>query len=172
MINRFFSYCYLNIYAAFFTLGILAFALYTEYYQGLNPCPLCVMQRIVFIALAFIFIVGTVYRAGNLGRKLLHGLGLLIALFGIALAARQIYLQHLPIGTTPSCGPGFNFIVQNLPLTDAIRLLLQGSGECALVNWQLLGLSMAEWSLLCFILLAVVNIFQMRGIHKQSGQLH
>lgn len=161
MSRRILSYRLLNAYAALFAIGVLAFALYTQYYGGLNPCPLCVMQRIVFIALACIFIVGTVYNAGNFGRKLLHGLGLIIALFGIALAARHIYLQHLPIGTAPSCGPGFNFIVQNLPFNQALRLLLLGSGECALINWHLLGLTMPEWSLLCFILLAGVNIVQL-----------
>lgn len=157
---RFFTYRLINLYAAMLTLGLVGFALYTQYYQGVEPCPLCIMQRLVFIALAIVFIGGSLYQASNLERKILHGFGFLIAILGIALATRHIYLQHMPLGTAPSCGPGFNFIVQNLPFSDALHLLLLGSGDCALVNWQLLGLTMPEWSLLCFLLLAGVNMLQ------------
>lgn len=162
MATRLLSYRCLNIYAAFFTIAIVLYAMYTQIYGGLKPCPLCIMQRLVFMVLALFFIGGSLFVLGKLGRKIYHSIALIIAVFGIGVAIRHVYLQHLPAGSAPACGPGFNFIVQNLPFTAAVRSIFLGSGECAVVNWHLLGLTMPEWSLLCFVLLAVVNVVQIR----------
>jgi disulfide bond formation protein DsbB len=85
-------------------------------------------------------------------------LAALLSAGGIAAAGRQVWLQHLPPDQVPMCGPGLNYLVEAMPLADVIRKVLTGSGECARVDWTLLGASMAEWSLLCFVLLAIWSL--------------
>ncbi len=160
MLSRYLTYRALNIYASIFIIVILTFAIYTQLYQGQLPCPLCIMQRITFILLAVLFIIGSIFVPRNLIRRTFQGLIFLVALLGIAIATRHVYLQHLPVSSATSCSPSFNFILENLPPNEAIRLLLMGSSDCATVSWHLFGLTMPEWSLLCFLLLAIVSIIQ------------
>ncbi|MDG6349099.1 disulfide bond formation protein B, partial [Luteimonas sp. 8-5] len=88
------------------------------------------------------------------GRRAWGALGLLAAAAGIGVAGRHVWLQHLPADQVPMCGPGLDFLTEAMPLTSVIRTVLTGSGECANVDWTFLGLSMPEWSLLWFVLLA------------------
>src|SRR3546814_13229203 len=104
---------------------------------------------------------------GSTGRRLYGVLALVPALAGIAIAARRVWLAHLPADQVPACGPPLSFMMEVNPLTDVIRQVLTGSGECATVDWTLLGLSMPAWSLLRFVLLALLVLtaaFQRRLI--------
>lgn len=135
--------------------ALIAFALYTQLYGGLEPCPLCIFQRIAFAALAAVFLVGGLHAPeGRGGRRAYGGLGLLAAGVGIAISGRHVWLQHLPPDQVPACGPGLDYMLEAMPLAGVIRKVLTGSGECANVDWSFLGLSMPAWSLVWFLLLA------------------
>ena len=138
--------------------GLIAFAYHTQYrdVNPLDPCPLCIFQRIAFAALAAVFLLGGLHGPkGSGGRRAYGVLGLIAAAIGIGIAGRHVWLTHLPADQVPSCGPPLNFMMEANPLTDVIRKVLTGSGECAKVDWTFLGLSMPAWSLLCFIALAL-----------------
>jgi disulfide bond formation protein DsbB len=129
---------------------LLGFGYYLQYVQGLDPCPLCQVQR------AFYYVVGLAFLAGALHGRFLPAYSSLAALFtlgGIGTAGRQVWLQHLPADKVPQCGPDLDFMLKNLPLSRTLEKLFTGTGECAVVDWSFLGLSIAEWSLAWFAVL-------------------
>ena len=134
--------------------GLLGFAYYLQYYEYQDPCPLCILQRIAFMALAAIFLVAAVHGPGRTGAIVYGGLLSTAAGVGTALAARHVWLQNLPKDRIPECGPGLEYMLKKLPLTQALEKILAGSGECAEVGWTFLGLSIASWSLVWFVLFA------------------
>jgi len=123
----------------------MGFALYAQYVLMLDPCPLCVFQRIATIFLGIVFLVAASHNPGRLGAGVYAALVLVMAGGGVAVASWHVYLQSLPADKVPSCGPGFEYIMGNFALFDALSLIFQGSGECAEVVWRLLGLSMPTW---------------------------
>jgi disulfide bond formation protein DsbB len=134
--------------------ALLAFALYTEKYLGLVPCPLCIFQRIGFIALGVVFLLAGLFAPrGAGGRRAWGVLALLVVAAGLYVAGRHVWIQHLPADQVPMCGPTLDFLLEAFPLTSVIRTVLTGSGECARVAWTFLGMSMPEWSLVWFVLL-------------------
>ena len=137
--------------------ALLASALYLQWAQHLEPCPLCILQRIAFVMLAVLFLMG-VFLKHKIGLFIQQALVLLASGTGITIAARQVWLQHLPPDQVPACGPSFDYIVHTFPLSKAIQLLFQGSADCAVVQWQWLGLTMPEWSLGFFVLLALLAL--------------
>ena len=125
--------------------GMMSFALYAQYVLLLDPCPLCVFQRIATIMLGAVFLIAALHNPGAIGSRVYAGLGFLTAGFGVGVASWHVYLQNLPKDKVPSCGPGFDYIMENFALFDAFSLIFKGSGECADVVWRLLGLSMPTW---------------------------
>jgi len=132
---------------AFACAGLLGFGYFLQFGKGLDPCPLCLVQRGFFYAVMTVFIVAAIHGRGALAYG---GLAALFAAGGLATAARQVWLQHLPPERVPACGPDLFFMLDNFPLSHVLRTLLQGTGECAKVDWTFLGLSIAEWSALWF----------------------
>jgi protein dithiol:quinone oxidoreductase len=136
-------------------VALLGFALYMERFGGLRPCPLCTFQRAAFILLGLVFLVAGLHAPRSAGGRRGYGvLGLVAASVGIAIAGRHVWLTYLPPDQIPACGPDLAYMMDAFPLGDVMRKVLTGSGECAKVDWTLLGMSMPEWSLLCFIVLA------------------
>lgn len=136
-------------------VGLLGFALYTQYFGGLNPCPLCTFQRAAFIALALMFLLGGLLAPRGAGGRATWGvLALIAAGVGIGIAGRHVWLTHLPPDQVPSCGPDLAYMMNAFPLGDVVKKVLTGSGECAKVDWTFLGMSMPAWSLLWFVVLA------------------
>jgi protein dithiol:quinone oxidoreductase len=125
--------------------GLLGFALYAQHGLGLEPCPLCVFQRVAVLMLGFVFLAAYAHNPGRKGARIYGGLAALAAGAGIGFAARQLWLQSLPADQVPACGPGLDFIMDVFPLWEAIGMVLKGSGDCAKVEWVFLGLSMAGW---------------------------
>jgi disulfide bond formation protein DsbB len=160
LLPKLLGYRAVNGFSFLFICVILAIAGYAQIHYQLEPCPLCVMQRILLAILGLLFIFGFLYVGGKRSRQILHSIIFIFALLGIAIASRHIYLQHLPPELAPSCGPGLNFIVKNLSPGEALRMILMGSGECSKIEWHFLGLTIPEWSLICFILLSVAAIIQ------------
>jgi disulfide bond formation protein DsbB len=142
--------------------GLLAFALYAEYGLGMVPCPLCVFQRIAFLSMGLFFLLGGLHAPGGRnGRWTYTGLVLLSALGGLITAGRHLWLQTLPPDQVPSCGPGIGYLFDAFPLGKMLKLVFTGSGECAKVE-PILGLPMPAWSLLWFVLLAVLTVVATR----------
>lgn len=135
--------------------GLVGFAVKSQDWWGLTPCPLCIFQRIAYAGTAVFFLIGGLHAPkGRMGRRIYGLLALIPAGIGIGIAARHVWLTHLPKDQVPECGPPLQFMMEVNPLTDVVRKVLTGSGECANVDWTFLGLSMPAWSLLWFVLLA------------------
>jgi disulfide bond formation protein DsbB len=134
--------------------GLIGFALYLQYVKGTDPCPLCMLQRIGFIGIGAVCTIAAIHRPGRIG-TVIYGAALMVfATAGGAVAARQVWLQSLPKNMVPECGPGLDYILDRFPLSKAIDMIVRGSGECAEKGWTWLGLSIAGWSLVWFVLFA------------------
>ena len=138
--------------------GMMAYALYAQHGLGLEPCPLCILQRIAVIALGVIFLVAALHPAGPTGRRIYAVLLALVALAGSGVAGRHVWLTLLPPERVPACGPGLDFMLESFPLRDTLAMVLAGSGECATVTWRLLGLSMPEWNLIALSCLGAFGV--------------
>ena len=126
--------------------------------MGLDPCPLCIVQRILVMALGGIMLLAAIHNPRHLGRRVYGGLITVVAVLGIGVAGRHVWLQNLPPDQVPACGPGLEYLLQTFPLMDALKLVFQGSGECAEVQWTFLGLSIPGWTLVVFTGLAVFGL--------------
>ncbi|CAG0957838.1 Disulfide bond formation protein B [Burkholderiales bacterium] len=138
--------------------ALLAWAFWLEHIEGLDPCPLCMFQRVAFAAIGLIFLVGTFHNPGRIGSWIYALLLVAVAGVGAALAARQVWLQSLPANEVPACGMGLSYMLESMPFLDVITRVLEGSGECADKGWVFLGLSIAGWTLAFFVAIAVAGI--------------
>lgn len=150
----------------FFGLALLAvaamlFAAWLEHGVGLNPCPLCITQRVFVVAGGVIALLAALHGAGALGRRIYAGLGVLIALGGGAVSARHVWLQSLPEDQVPACGPSLEYMLETLPFRDTLSMVLMGDGNCADVHWTFLGMSIPLQTLLLFAAIALVNLWQL-----------
>jgi protein dithiol:quinone oxidoreductase len=132
--------------------GLLGYAYYAQFHLGLEPCPLCIFQRVAMIVLFVVVLVAALHAPRGGGRRVYGALAALAALAGAAIAGRHVWLQHLPPDQVPSCGPGLDYLLDTFPLSETLRKVFTGSGECAEVHWRFAGLSMPEWTLACFAL--------------------
>jgi disulfide bond formation protein DsbB len=147
--------------------SLLGFGLYLQYIEQQDPCPLCIFQRVAFISLGVVFLLGAVHGPGRRGAMVYASLGGLAALTGAALAGRHVWLQHLPADKVPACGPGLSYMMDRYPVMRMLEKVLTGSGECAEAGWKFLGLTIAGWSLLWFILLGVFIVWL--GFRRRQG---
>lgn len=147
--------------------ALLGYALFAEYHLGLMPCPLCVFQRIAFIWMGVWFLVGGLHAPRFGGRWVYRVLVVLGAIAGIVIAARHLWLQSLPPDQVPSCGPGLNYMLDAFPLSQVLKLVFTGSGECAQINWTFLGLSMPFWTLVWYVLLGIWALLARRIAAKR-----
>ncbi len=134
-------------------VALMAYALYSEHILGLEPCPLCIFQRVAVIAVGVLFLVAAVHNPGGKGPVFYGVLTVVAALGGIGIAARHLWIQAQPPGTVAACGAGLDYMMDILPLREVIATVLTGSGECGTVNWQFLGLSMPGWVLIALVAL-------------------
>ncbi len=147
--------------------ALIATALYFQYAVGLEPCPLCILQRVAFMAVGIILALGFLHNPRGWGRRIYGALACITALLGVAVAARHVWLQSLPPGQVPECGPGLTFMLEAFPLQKALDLILRGSGECAEVQWTLLGLTMPGWSLVWLAGLVLLSLFIAMAPHRR-----
>ena len=150
----------LNLAAFLVCLGMMAFALYAEHKLFMDPCPLCVFQRISVIGIGIAFLLLAIHDPGpGWAKRIYLGFLGLATAGGIVVAGRHVWLQSLPPDKVPSCGPGLGYMLDNFPFADALKMVFTGSGECAEVDWSLLGLSMPAWVLICIVGLAGVGFW-------------
>ena len=136
--------------AALACAALLGFGYFLQYVRGLDPCPLCLVQRGFFYAVGLVCLIAALH---GRWRGFYGTLACVFALGGAATATRQVWLQHLPSDKVPACGPDLFFMLENFPLARTLEKLFYGRGECATVDWKFLGLSIAGWSLVWFVIL-------------------
>ncbi len=147
------------IYLAIFLAcaGLIGFALYLQHSLGLEPCPMCILQRYAFIVVGVIALAAAIHDPALLGRRIYSGLLAIMAATGGGVAIRHVYLEHNPPKIF-DCGADVGFMLESFPLTEALPMIFRGTGDCTKVPWRFLSLSIAEWSLICFVLLIVAAI--------------
>ena len=138
-------------------LLMLAFGLYLQHVVGLEPCPMCIVQRYALMLVALLAGIGAVLGSSGLALRIFSALILLFSGFGAFVAARQSYLQWYP-PEIASCGRDFYGMIETFPLQRAIPLIFKGSGDCTKIDWTFLGLSIANWSFVSFVVFAVVAL--------------
>ena len=144
-------------------VGLMAYALYAEHILGLAACPLCIFQRIAFIALGIVFLVAAAHGPAGAMARIYATLGAVAAGTGASIAGRHFYIQNLPADQVPACGPDLAYMLDVFPLSDVLIAMTQGTGDCAEVVWSFLGLSIPGWALLTFALIIVVALLQLRA---------
>jgi disulfide bond formation protein DsbB len=143
-----------------FCAALLLTAVYLQFATGLEPCPLCISQRIMVLAVSLVLLAAFLHDPGPKGVRLYAVGSGLTALAGASISARHVWLQHLPADQVPACGPGLEYMFNYFPLSDTLHALLTGTGDCAKVDWTLFGLSMPAWVLVCFLGLAAFSLAQ------------
>lgn len=144
--------------------SLMAFAFFLEYIKGLEPCPLCMSQRIVVITIGVLALIAAIHNPAKVGTKIYGVLLMLVAGIGAGLSSRQLWLQSLPADEIPACGPGLSYIVDNMeyfPMQEVLTMMLSGTGDCAEVQWVFLGLSIPGWTLVVFISIGLMGLFQL-----------
>lgn len=137
-------------------VGMLAFGMYLQHVVGLNPCPMCIVQRYALIGVAVIALAGSRLNRPT-GQAVFALLMTLKAGFGAFTAARQSWIQWYPPEVV-SCGRDFYGMVENFPLQRAIPMIFKGSGDCTKVDWTFLGGSIANWSFVAFTAFALTGL--------------
>lgn len=151
----------LNLLIFIATATIIGGALYMEHVMMLQPCGLCITQRVFVVSVGLVCLAAAIHNPGRSGRRnyALGGAGLCVA--GSYFAIRQLWLQSLPEDQVPACGPSFTYRMENFPFMDTLSFLLQGDGNCAEVHWRFLGIfSIPALALMGFIALFVLCLYQ------------
>lgn len=141
--------------------GLILFALYLQEQLALNPCPLCITQRACVIIVGVIALLASIHNPGKSGVRVYATLQILVAVTGAIVAARHVWIQNLPADQVPACGPGLQYMFDNFPFMEALALLFRGDGNCAVVDWTFLSLSIPAWVLVAFVGLLVINFWQL-----------
>lgn len=141
--------------------SLMAFALYLQHVLGEHPCPLCITQRLFVIAIGVLALAAAVHNPANTGRRVWSALTLLGAIGGGLVAARHVWIQHMPEDQVPACGPDLAYMFEAFPFQQAVKLLFMGDGNCAQIGWTLLGFSIPEWTLLAFAGFATASLIQL-----------
>ena len=140
--------------------SMLFAVLYLERTLYLDPCPLCILDRAVIMMLGVVFLIACIHGPRTVFTKVYGVIGILLSATGIGLASRHIWLQNLPKDQVPECGPDLYYMLDTLPLFDALRKTLTGSGSCADTSWTFLDLSIPEQTLILFVILLILSVIQ------------
>lgn len=139
-------------------VGLMSYALYQQHVVGLEACPLCILQRMAMMALGAVLLVAALHAPRGAGARVYGVLGALAALVGLGISGWHVRMQNLPPSEVPSCGPGFDYIVDAFGWFEGIAMIFTSSGECAEVNWTFLGLSMPAWVFIWFVALGALAL--------------
>jgi protein dithiol:quinone oxidoreductase len=134
---------------------LLAMGAYMQFIQELEPCPLCISQRLAILATGVVFLTAAIHNRHHTVYSLI---GAASALVGASISARHVWLQHLPPDQVPECSPGLEYVLEHFPLAETIKLMLTGTGECAEIDALFLGLSIPAWTLIAFLMLATFSL--------------
>lgn len=163
--NRLLAPRLVNLLAFLACVVAMAGALYLEHIEGLDPCPLCIFQRVGIIFAGIFFLLAALHNPKAIGQRVYAVLALIGVAGGGGVAARHVWLQNLPADQVPACGPALDYMMDVFPFLDVLNMVLSGSGECANIDWLFLGITLPMWSLLVFAGLAVAGLFQLLRRH-------
>ena len=149
----------INLFGFLWCAGLIAYALYVEYGLHQEPCPLCILQRVAVIGVGLVFLVATLHNPRGAFARVYAALVGLVALAGIGVAARHMWILAQPPGAVAECGASLDYMLEVLPLREVLAKVLTGSGECGKVDWRFLGLSMPAWVLASLIALGAWGLF-------------
>lgn len=161
---------YRQFYFIGFVLALTALTIavfFMEIYLGLEPCPLCVLSRIVVVLMATLFLLIMLHNPGVIGQRIYAIVVITLVILGIAISARHIWLQSLPPGEVPGCTPDLGYLVSHFSLFEVLDTLFNSTGECADVNWTFLSLTIPQQTLLFFIMMLTIPIIVMVKTLKQ-----
>ena len=143
-----------------FCSGLMAYALFAQYFLNLEPCPLCIFQRVAVISMGIIFLICSLLEPkSSLAKIISSTLFVTAGSFGVAVASRHVWLQNLPSDQVPGCGPGLDFMMSTFPINEVFEMVFNGSGECATIDWSFLSLSMPAWVIICSLFLIAYAIW-------------
>ena len=148
-----------NLFVVICCAGLVGFALYNQYVDYLDPCPLCIIQRVVFMGMGVVALLAVLHNPGRVGQRLYAWLLVIVAAFGASIAGRHVWLQNLPADEVPECGPGLNYMLENFPLAEVLSTVLRGSGSCAEVVWSFMGMSMPMWTFVWYTGLGLMTLW-------------
>jgi disulfide bond formation protein DsbB len=148
-----------NLFGFLGCVGLLAYAYYAQFVLHLEPCPLCIFQRIGIFVLGVIFLAATLHDPAAFGRRAYAVLLSLAALATIGVALRHLYIQSLPPDAVPACGASLDFMLKVFSLSEVLVKVLTGSGECAKITWEFLGLAMPAWVLISALALGAWGLW-------------
>jgi protein dithiol:quinone oxidoreductase len=131
--------------------ALIGYALFVQYVQGLEPCPLCILQRVAVIAIGVLFLLAALHDPAERGARIYGVLIDLAALGGIVVAARHMWIIGQPPGSVAECGASLDYMMDVLPLHEVLAKVLAGSGECAKIDWEFAGLNMPTWVLIALV---------------------
>lgn len=149
-------------------IALLAIGLYLQHGVGLEPCPMCILQRYAFVAIALLALIAGAHGPARTGTIVYSALIGALAVAGGSVAAQQSRLQLEP-PSLAECGPGFEYMVESFGLSEALPMIFRGAGDCAADDWSLLGLTIANWSLICFALILVGALILMWRGGRRAG---
>ena len=148
------------VFAALFAAcaSLIGFGLFLQHSQGLEPCPMCILQRYAFVSIGAVALIAALHGPVGIGVRVYSLLIAALAIAGGSVSVRQSILQRFPAPEASSCLPGdLDYLLGNFPLAQALPKIFQGSGDCAKVEWSLFGLSIAEWALVWFVIIVVTT---------------
>ena len=148
----------INFVAFLCCILLLIVSFYFQFADRMQPCLLCILQRWVMGALMIIFLLAAIQNPKKMGVRIYAAIAFLFAVLGAVLAGRQVWLQHQPPSPQETCLPGLQFLLQTRPLPEVVKIMFHGGSDCAEVTWRFLGMTMAEWTLLIFILVAIFSL--------------
>ncbi len=148
---------------------MLAVGAYFQFVQNLEPCPLCISQRLAILATGLVALVAAIHAPKINGIKIYAIVTTGMALLGAGLSIRHVWIQNMPKAEVPECSPGLAYVFEYFPLMETIKLMLSGTGECADILWVFLGLSIPGWTLVAFLGLAVVSLLQIWNLPQDKN---
>ncbi len=139
--------------------ALLGYAYYAQFVLRLEPCPLCIFQRVGVFAMGLVFLIAAAHDPVGGLKRAYAALIALSALATAGVAVRQLYIQSLPEGSVPACGASLDFMLKVFSLSEVLVKVLTGSGECAKVTWRFLGLAMPGWVLIAVLVLGAFGVW-------------
>ncbi|MCG8312334.1 MAG: disulfide bond formation protein B [Pseudomonadales bacterium] len=134
---------------------------FLQLYLELEPCPLCMIDRVFVVASGLFFLLALIHNPKAVGQRIYGFFAALMALAGIMVCWRHIYLQNLPEDLIPNCAPGLDYMLETLPIGETLSIIFNTSGECADIQWSFLGLTIPEQTLLVFNALFAIALYQL-----------
>lgn len=149
-------------------VGLLGYALYVQFVMQIEPCPMCIFQRLAFAATGLLFLIAAIHGPKTATAARGYGLATFAgAATGMGIAGKHVWTQLFP-PEMPSCAPGWDYLVQTNSWLGVMKKVLGAKGDCSTIDWSFLGLSMPMWSLLCFVLLGAWAIY----VGSRKRRLH